>query len=495
VFREAAGGLRELSFDHAWQQRDLLELTGAPRPASDPALSVLGLQHHVVYRDGGNSLWDLRYDPHDGWNALDLTRASGSPAAAGNPLSLEYHSEHHVVYRDIDGQVWDLCPATGSGQNLTRSTRAAHAAGDLAAVLCEGEPRLYYRDAAGGLTEMCFEGAWKSRPMIHGAGRALPAGEPTAAVYHGGVHVVYRDRAGHLRHLSQDRGWEMQNLTELTRCPKAGADPLLATDADDELHVLYQDRDGDLHDVYYGRETLYACRMLFAERSEEVIAAVAAFLARHRREIVVLDFNRFDEMTQRCHEALAHQLLSAFGAMLVSLPRARLPEVTLDELWRSGQRVLVLYDYEPATKTVPQLWFNGRRRQGERRRAVVSAPAIEAGEADMLETHLARAIDARRGRPGLFVLNGTIVPELPRSWSAWTGDAFAPPAVAQRVLETMRGLDRRLAERDRTVPRLVARWVRDEWSDRDLNIVAVDHFEQCDLVDVAKLVNRRHPTS
>jgi hypothetical protein len=94
----------------------------------------------------------------------------------------------------------------------------------------------------------------------------------------------------------------------------------------------------------------------------------------------------------------------------------------------------------------------------------------------------------------VFVLNGTIVPELPRSWSAWTGDAFAPPAVAQRALETMRGLERKLAERDRTVPRLVARWVRDEWSDRNLNIVAVDHFEQCDLVDIAKRVNRRHRT-
>jgi hypothetical protein len=495
ALRDAAGGLRELSGDRAWQSQDLLELTGAPPPANDPSLSVLGLQQHVVYRDSENSLWHLRYDPHEGWNAVDLTRASGAPAAAGNPLSVQYHSEHHVVYRDAHGQVWDLCPVTGSAHNLTRATRAARAAGDVAAVLCEGEPRLYYRDTAGGLTEIGLEGAWKSRPVIHDIGRALPAGEPTAAVYHGSVHVVYRDRAGHLRHLSQDRAWEMQDLTELTRCPKAGADPLLATGADDELHVLYQDRAGDLHDVYYAQETLYACRMLFAERTEKVIGAVAAFLARHRKEIVVLDFNGFDEMTQRCHEALAHQLLAAFGPMLVALPRARLPEVTLEELWRSGQRVLVLYDYEPATKSVPQLWFSGRREHGERHGGAVSAPAVAPGDAEILKTRLARAIDASRGRSGLFVLNGTIVPELPHSWSAWTGDAFAPTAVAQRVSETMRGLERKLLERDRAVPPLVARWVRDEWSGRDLNIVVVDHFEQCDLVDVVKLLNGRHRTS
>jgi hypothetical protein len=494
VFREAAGSLRELSFDHRWQQRDLLAPTAAPQPAADAALSVLGLQYHVIYRDRGDSLWQLRHDPHEGWKAFDLTRASGLPPAVGNPLSVEYHSEHHVIFRDGTGQVWDLCPAIGSGQNLTRLARAPHAAGDIAAILHEGEPRLLHRDSDGGLTEMRFEGDWKSRPVAHLTGSALAAGDPAAALFHGGAHVVYRDRAGHIRHLYEDRGWQMQDLTELARCPDAATDPVLAAEADDELHVLYRDRAGDLYDVYWAQEALYACRVMFTERVERVIAAVAEFLARHHREIVVLDFNRFYEMTERSHEALANMLRAAFGPMLVALPRARLAEVTLDELWRTGQRLLVLYDYEPATKSHPELWSNARRRRGERTADVVSAPATEAQDVHALKARLVRAIEADR-KPGLLLLKGVIVPELPRSWSAWMGEAVAPQAVAHRALETVRALDREMTERDGAVPALVARWIRDEWSDRSLNIVAVDHFERSDLVDAARLVNRRHRTS
>jgi hypothetical protein len=492
VVRDAAGGLRDLSLDHGWRQTELLEPTGAPQPASDPALCVVGLQYHVVYRDVSNILRHLRYDPHGGWTELDLTRWSATPPARGNPRSVEYHAEHHLIYRDGEGQIWDLCEAARSALNLTRSARAAPAAGDPAAILCEGEPRLFYRNTHGGLTEISLVGQWKSRPMPPLEARALPAGDPAAVLFHGQAHIVYRDRAGHIHLLYEDRGWQMRDLTELTHCPKAVTDPMLGADADDELHVLYQDQAGDLHDVYLAEEAFYACRVMFAQRVDEIIATVAAFLARHRKEIVVLDFNRFHQMTERCHEALANKLLAAFGSMLVALPRARLREVTLDELWRTGQRVLVLYDYGPAVQTHRELWSNEREREGERARGVISAPAIEASDAHALKRRLARAIDASRTRSRLFVLTGITVPELPRNWNAWAGEALAPPAIAVRLLETMGQVDQQLAQRDQAVPRLVARWVREEWVDKNLNIVALDHFEESDLVDVIKLANRRH---
>jgi hypothetical protein len=492
LFRDAAGALCDLSFDHAWQRRNLLEPTGAPQPASDPALCVVGLQYHVVYRDAGNSLWHLCYDSPHGWTAADLRQWSATPPAVGNPLTVEYRAAHHVIYRDGDGELWDLCSVARSAQNLTRLTGAPRAVGDPTAILCDGEPRLFFRDADGGLTEMRLHGDWKSRSLPRIEASALPAGDPAAALFHGRAHIVYRDRAGHIRHLSEDHGWETLDLTKLARCPIAATDPLLCADADDELHVLYQDQAGDLHDLYFARETFYACRAMFAERIDEVIAAVAEFLARHRKEIVVLDFNRFHQMTERCHEALANKLLAAFGPMLVALPRARLQDVTLGELWRADQRVLVLYDNRPAVESHPQLWSNERERQGERARGVISAPRIEAGDAEALEQQVARAIDASRTRSRLFVLKGIIAPDPSGDWGAWAGEALAPPAVAISLLETMRGLDHRLTQRDEAVPRMVARWMRDERIDRSLNIVAVDHFEASDLVEAVKLANRRH---
>jgi hypothetical protein len=492
LFRDAAGALRDLYFDHAWQHSNLLELTGAPQPASDPALCVVGLQYHVVYRGVGNSLWHLCCDPPHGWTAVDLRQWSATPPAVGNPLTVEYRAALHVIYRDEDGELWDLCSAARSAQNLTRLAGAPRAVGDPTAILCDGEPRLYFRDADGGLTEMRLHGDWRSRPLPLLEASALPAGDPAAALFHGRPHILYRDRAGHIRHASEDRGWEMLDLTELARCPIAVTDPLLGTDADDELHVLYQDQTGDLHDLYFARETFYACRVMFAERIDEIIAAVAAFVARHRKEVVVLDFNRFHQMTERCHEALANKLLAAFGPMLVALPRARLQDITLDELWRADQRVLVLYDNRAAVETHSQLWSNERERQGERARGVISAPGIEASDARALKQQLARAIDASRTRSRLFVLKGIIAPELPSHWSAWAGEALAPQAVAMSVLGRMRGLDHQLAQRDHAVPRMVARWMRDDWIDKSLNIVALDHFEESDLVEAVKLANRRH---
>jgi hypothetical protein len=242
--------------------------------------------------------------------------------------------------------------------------------------------------------------------------------------------------------------------------------------------------------VYSAAEAFYACRLMYAERIDEVIGAVASFLARHPREVVVLDFNRFHEMTERCHEALANKLLAAFGSELVALPRARLPDATLDELWRAGQRVLVLYDHRPTVAAHPQLWSNDRARQGARARGVINAPAIEASDTDALKVCLRRELDREAGRPPLRVLTAVVTPDVPDNWTAWVGDAVSPLAVAQAALRTMQTLQSQLAARDRAAPRLVAEWARDEWADKRLNILALDHFEQSDLVEMAKLIHR-----
>jgi hypothetical protein len=491
VFRGADGRLRDIAFDDRSRKRDLMALASAPRAAGDPALAALGLRYHVVYRGFAGRLWQLCYDRRDRWKVVDLTQASASPPAAGNPLCVEYHAEHHVIYRDRDGEVWDLrigpeCAA----QNLTRQTGAARAAGDLAAVVCEGEPRLFFRDADGRLSEICLEQTWKSRRIGGAAGLAGPAGDPAAAVFHGQAHIAYRDGAGHLRHLYHDAGWEMQDLSALARCPTAATDPLVVSDGDSELHVLFRDHAGELYDVHSAPEAFYACRLMYAERIDEVIGAVASFLARHPKEVVVLDVNRFHQMTERSHEALANKLLAAFGSELVALPRSRLPDATLDELWRAGQRVLVLYNHRPTVAAHPQLWSDDRARRGARARGLVSAPVIEASDTDALQLCLRRELGGAAGRPALRVLTAVVTPEVPDSWAAWVGDAVSPLAVVQAALETMQRLESRLAARDRTAPRLVAEWARDEWAAENLNILALDHFEQSDLVEVAKLINR-----
>jgi YD repeat-containing protein len=124
-YRAADGRLIDLRYQGGWVWRDLNQLTGAPRAASDPTAYVWDADgtQHLVYRDESGNIQEL-YFAGGRWNWNNLTVAAGAAKAVGDPAGYVWGGTQHVVYRDVNGNIQELY-LTGGGwrsNNLTSAT-------------------------------------------------------------------------------------------------------------------------------------------------------------------------------------------------------------------------------------------------------------------------------------------------------------------------------------------------------------------------------------
>ncbi|KAH3880221.1 PI-PLC X domain-containing protein 2-like [Dreissena polymorpha] len=94
---------------------------------------------------------------------------------------------------------------------------------------------------------------------------------------------------------------------------------------------------------------------LYGEQVSHTFGEINMFLANNPREIVILDFNHFYNMTQRDHELLIQMIQSTFMNALVPPPFSGINHVmwgtTLAALWQTPYRVISLYHDENAHAT------------------------------------------------------------------------------------------------------------------------------------------------
>ncbi len=100
-------------------------------------------------------------------------------------------------------------------------------------------------------------------------------------------------------------------------------------------------------------DELYFSHGLYAHPVKEGMAQVADFLHSHTKEIVLLDFNHFYDMSLHQHEYFVNLLLEIFGSKLV--PLLDMESVTLHELWDNQLQVIIFYHNE-IVSTNFQLW-------------------------------------------------------------------------------------------------------------------------------------------
>ncbi len=92
---------------------------------------------------------------------------------------------------------------------------------------------------------------------------------------------------------------------------------------------------------------LYIVHGLYGMAIQLVLQEIASFLDHHCKEVVLLDFNHLYDMTEELHKKFLAQIKETFGSKLC--PNQDISAVTLQNLWKLNQQVLVCYHHPLAT--------------------------------------------------------------------------------------------------------------------------------------------------
>jgi len=251
------------------------------------------------------------------------------------------------------------------------------------------------------------------------------------------------------------------------------------------------------------RHELFFCHAILAERVADGLAQIGAFVREHPREVVVLDFNHFYDVDERhveaaidgSHQHLCHLLLSEFGSALCPRERATsLSDLSLADMWRHDESVVVLYGHAPTVERQPHLWPQ----------SCIESPWPDTRHTRQLVQRLDQSLD-RRQRDRLHVLQGVLTPShatVAASLLPWRSRDPPPPepspslpaAEPQRVRSRSANGLKSLHAVARLATPLIVSCLASRWGlHPNLNIVIVDFYDMHEsaFIDTILALNER----
>jgi hypothetical protein len=107
---------------------------------------------------------------------------------------------------------------------------------------------------------------------------------------------------------------------------------------------------------------LYICHGLYGgEMQSTVLTPIEHFIQAHPKEVVILDFHHFasignqDSLTPARNQQLAAQIATTFAGQLIP-PGSLGAAMTLNDIWRTPGRIIVLYSDAATTRNNPSFW-------------------------------------------------------------------------------------------------------------------------------------------
>lgn len=196
-----------------------------------------------------------------GWNLNDLTAAAKAPAAAGKPDGYMFDAQgtQHVNYRDGAGHIQELWwDGSWHVNDLTAAAKAPPAEGDPTGYMfdAQGTQHVDYRDVNGHIQELWWDNSgWHVNDLTAAAKAPIAEGDPTGYMFdaQSTQHVDYRDANGHIQELWWDSsGWHVNDLTAAAKAPQAAGDPVgYLFDAQGTQHVDYRDVNGNIQELWW----------------------------------------------------------------------------------------------------------------------------------------------------------------------------------------------------------------------------------------------------
>lgn len=94
---------------------------------------------------------------------------------------------------------------------------------------------------------------------------------------------------------------------------------------------------------------------MYGHRIEDMLLAMQMFLKAHPKEIVILDFNHFYDMTDAIHKRFAKSIVSIFEEMLFP-PPAKEANITMNDMRQLKKQVIVVYHNHSICQTYTEFW-------------------------------------------------------------------------------------------------------------------------------------------
>lgn len=202
--------------------------------------------------------------------------------------------------------------------------------------------------------------------------------------------------------------------------------------------------------------TFMTCHGVFCVDVEEILEEITSFLQDNPKEIVIVEFKKLYGFQEGQYEALGNMIIKAFGNKLAV--RDECPaNAPVQKFWNKGYQAVVLYQNQNmCNQSNGRLWPLN----------YLDSPWPNAGNTTELYSALQKKV-ANHSKDHFFAVQGILTPDAELiQKELWKG-----------------GGDMSIRQVARRCGGKVVDWVEEEWKPtKNLNIVIVDFFEDCNLL-------------
>lgn len=145
-------------------------------------------------------------------------------------------------------------------------------------------------------------------------------------------------------------------------------------------------------------EDVYLIHGLFSYKLESILEDINKFLESHPKEVILLDFNHFYDMTEFQHKQCMSMILEYLGYKMC--PLLDMDSITLDTLWDSNLQTVVFY-HSPLVKENHQFW-PGR---------LIPSPWPNVCDSSNMVDFLEKKYQQGRNKGSFYVTQGILTPD------------------------------------------------------------------------------------
>ncbi|APR78041.1 Hypothetical protein A7982_03388 [Minicystis rosea] len=231
----------------------------------------------------------------------------------------------------------------------------------------------------------------------------------------------------------------------------------------------------DLRACATKQHALRTCHSLYATYMVHILNDVRAFADAHPKEVVILEVSHFhgwandaNNMEVKDHQALTNMIINILGPHLVDVTASGVtPKSTLQQIWGTGQSVIVVYADDPGA--VPGGYTHDPRFLPDNIVNSWGGGAWDRGpKHDILSSYIPAKIDPDQ----FFIFSGQGTPD----------SALVGKSIDANYPQTLKDL----AAMSNPV---VLGWVKNEWSNYPLNLIAVDFCQTSCVYPLTQYLN------
>lgn len=207
---------------------------------------------------------------------------------------------------------------------------------------------------------------------------------------------------------------------------------------------------------------------LLAESISEILDQIHRFLHRNKKEFLVLDFQSLKNCTKEDHVRLSALLLSEFGESLFVDPNS-VQNCTLDELWATEKRIVVLYDHAETAYAHPTYLCP--------RHTLIRSDYANSDSVSILLGFLQSEVECRRPtNPQFWVLQGVLTPQTKTVVCGILTFGLATGSILRLAKDC----------NDKIVSML-----QTKWGSAGANIIILDYADMSELTPVCFEINKK----